>query len=445
MVDDTDTIFALSSGSGAAGVAVIRISGSAVLRVLKRMVAGRAPLPRLATLRTLRHPVSQEVLDRGLVLHMPGPGSFTGEDCLEFHVHGGRAVTRAVLAALECLDGLRPAEPGEFTRRAFDHGRLDLTNVEGLAELVAAETESQRRLALKVASGALSEIYLEMREAMLEGRALLEAQIDFSDEDDVEEIDAEPVISRIDSVRKQIATLLAGAPVGKIVREGFKVVLAGAPNAGKSSLLNQMSGRDVAIVSDEAGTTRDIIEVRMELDGQLVLLQDSAGIRRNAGSIESQGVERAQLAIRDADLVIALEAHDAPLPPWALADVTADVLHVWNKIDAAGPSSDSETKHDSLISVLSGAGIGEFLQKLAAIVRSRQAVFDSVPVHMRHARSLNEADRLLVEGRTFLRAGDWELGADCLQRATSSVDVILGRAGVEDVLDVIFSRFCIGK
>ncbi|MCB1415709.1 MAG: tRNA uridine-5-carboxymethylaminomethyl(34) synthesis GTPase MnmE, partial [Nitratireductor sp.] len=189
MVDDTDTIFALSSGSGAAGVAVIRISGSAVLRVLKRMVAGRAPLPRLATLRTLRHPVSQEVLDRGLVLHMPGPGSFTGEDCLEFHVHGGRAVTRAVLAALECLDGLRPAEPGEFTRRAFDHGRLDLTNVEGLAELVAAETESQRRLALKVASGALSEIYLEMREAMLEGRALLEAQIDFSDEDDVEEID----------------------------------------------------------------------------------------------------------------------------------------------------------------------------------------------------------------------------------------------------------------
>ncbi|MCB1475344.1 MAG: tRNA uridine-5-carboxymethylaminomethyl(34) synthesis GTPase MnmE [Rhodobiaceae bacterium] len=444
-MEDLETIFALSSGSGAAGVAVIRVSGDAVGTVLDRMVPGSAPQPRVATLRTIRDPESSEVLDQGIVLFMPGPKSFTGEDCLELHVHGGRAVTRAVLNALEKVPGLRVADAGEFTRRAFERGRMDLTSVEGLGELVAAETEAQRKLALRVASGALEKIYLDMRGDIVEARAFLESQIDFSDEDDVAEIDTGPVRQKIDSVRQRIAALLSGAPAGRVIREGFRVVLAGAPNVGKSSLLNYLAGREAAIVAVEAGTTRDIVEVRLELNGQLVLLQDVAGIREAAGAVEAEGIRRAREALLGADLVIALESADAPFPRGALDSVIGTVLKVWAKNDISAEPNDSVMKHEMSISVKSGVGLAGLTARLASAAADAAVGIDSVAVHLRHVGWLSAADMKLAGALSYLSRDEWEFGADCLRAATDELDVLLGRIGVEDVLDVIFSRFCIGK
>lgn len=442
---EAETIFALSSGSGVAGVAVIRVSGPAVRSVLAAMVSGAPPRERVATLRTIRDPESREILDRAIVLFMPGPRSFTGEDSLEFHVHGGRAVIRAVLSALGRVPGLRAAAAGEFTRRAFHRGRMDLTSVEGLGELVAAETEAQRKLALKVAGGALESIYLEMRRDIIEARALLESQIDFSDEDDVAEIESTPVRERIDSVRERISSLLAGAPAGRIIREGFRVVLAGAPNAGKSSLLNYLAGRDAAIVSVEAGTTRDVVEVRLDLDGQLVLLQDVAGIREAAGLIEGEGIDRARRAMRGADLVVALESADAPFPPGELDDLAGTVLAVWSKSDIAPIPTDSGTKYELAVSVKTGLGLPELAGRLAVLAGAAMGALDSAAVHSRHAELLQAADASLSGVLIYLKRDEWELTADCLQSAAGQLDAILGKIGVEDVLDVIFSRFCIGK
>lgn len=446
MAGDTDTIFACSSGRGAAGVAVIRVSGPAVGDILRDMVGGRGPDARMAVLRTIRHPRSGEALDRGLVIHMPAPASFTGEDCLEFHIHGGRAVVTAVLEALALVAGSRPAAAGEFTRRAFERGRLDLTAVEGLGELVAAETEAQRRLALKVSSGALETVYRALRGDILDARALLESQIDFSDEDDVAEIETEPVLALLDSAQQRISALLADAPAGRVIREGLLVVIAGAPNAGKSSLMNALSDREVAIVSQEAGTTRDVLEVRLDLAGQLVLLQDVAGIREGSGAVEAEGIARAREAVRVADLVIALSAPDAPFPEEALAERRAPVLHVWNKCDLEpfGPA-DRGMAWDLAISARTGEGVGAVVDRLSALAAEMCLAVDSVPIHMRHGKLLEAAALVLADGTDYLRHGEWDLAADCLRRAAGELDAILGISGIEDVLDAIFSRFCIGK
>ena len=298
-----DTIFALSSGHGRAGVAVIRVSGPMAGVVIERMAAPR-PKPRFAAFRTIAHPGSGEVLDQALVLWFPAPKSETGEDMAELQVHGGRAVIAGVLGAIGSIAGCRPAEPGEFARRAFENGKLDLTGIEGLADLIDAETAAQRRQALRQADGALARLYGGWRAELIEAMALLEAAIDFSDEGDVAH-DAETMArAKVAALADAIARHLDDGHRGELVRDGFQVVLAGAPNSGKSSLLNALARRDVAIVSDEAGTTRDIIEVKLDLEGLPVVVSDTAGIREAAGKVEQEGIRRALQRAKQADLVV---------------------------------------------------------------------------------------------------------------------------------------------
>ena len=309
------TIYALSSGHGRAGVAVIRVSGPAAGRALERL-AGALPKPRYAALRTLRSPAG-EVLDGALVLWLPGPRSETGEDMAELHVHGGRAVIAGVLEALGAVDGCRPAEAGEFARRSFENGKIDLTAAEALADLVDADTAAQRRQALRQAGGALARLYDGWRAALIEAQALTEAAIDFADEGDVGEKAAAGAREAVARLLPRLRAHLDDGRRGEILREGFRVAIAGPPNAGKSSLLNALARREAAIVSEEAGTTRDIIEVTLDLGGVPVILSDTAGIRAAEGRVEREGIRRAVAHARAADLVVWLT--DAASPDSAAA------------------------------------------------------------------------------------------------------------------------------
>jgi tRNA modification GTPase len=462
---DLPTIFALSSGPGRAGVAVVRISGPAACLALDRMAAPRPP-PRYAALRRIRQPLTGELLDQGLVLYFAAPASETGEDVVEFQLHGSPAVVRAVLRALASLPGYRLAEPGEFARRAFENGRMDLTAAEGLADLVDAETDAQRRQALAHASGAFGRLCDGWRAEALEARALVEAAIDFSDEADV----ADDAIDRARTIATRLLAALdrhlADANRGEIVREGFRVVLAGPPNAGKSSLLNALARRDVAIVSPEAGTTRDIIEAHLDLGGYRVVVADTAGLRETAGSIEQEGMRRALARAREADLVIWLVDAAAPvwLPPPGLA--SRPVLVVLNKADLAGtsgvrpPAPAAAPTHDAstvgltpsplspplAISALTGAGLPALIGRLAAEVALRlEDVASAVmPTQARHRAALADCRRAIAR---FLApaASEPELAAEDLRLAADALGRITGRVDAEEVLGLIFGRFCIGK
>ncbi|MCC0031284.1 MAG: tRNA uridine-5-carboxymethylaminomethyl(34) synthesis GTPase MnmE [Brucellaceae bacterium] len=301
-----DSIAALSSGALPAGIAVIRLSGPAVRQALETL-AGGLPPPHRASLRALRT-ADGSLLDTGVVIFAPGPGSFTGEDLCEFQCHGSRAVVSAILEALRGIHGVRLAEPGEFTRRAFVNGRMDLVQAEALADLLQAETEAQRRLAVANSAGAQSRLYGGWRDVLLRQRALVEAGLDFSDEGDVPDDTVAGIIDSLTKLSQSIKVHLAGSRDGEILTGGFRVVLAGPPNAGKSSLLNALAKRDAAIVSDEPGTTRDIIDVRLDLGGYLVVVSDTAGLRdEGAGKVEQIGMGRALERIQDADLVVYLE------------------------------------------------------------------------------------------------------------------------------------------
>ena len=441
------TIFALSSPPGRSGIAVIRVSGPAAGAVLDTLAAPR-PLPRMATLRRVRQALSGDVLDQALVLWLPGPKSFTGEDVAELHVHGGRAVVQAVLRAVGEVPGCRPAEAGEFTRRAFENGKLDLTMAEGLADLIDAETEAQRKQALRQARGALAELYNGWRSSLLEALALVEAAIDFSDEGDVGSSTFARAVPVVSELKAEIARHLADGRRGEILREGFNVVLAGPPNVGKSSLLNALARREAAIVSEEAGTTRDVIEVRLDLAGMPVIIGDTAGIREASGVIEREGIRRALARTREADLVLWLmdaRAPDPRLPP-ELADLADRTLWVSNKIDLQ-EGGWPETLPDDMVAVsaLTGRGIDELTQRLAAIARDRIAP-DEHPglTQERHLRNLEECQKALA---AFLDGSPWhvELRAEDLRLAANALGRLTGRVDPEQVLDQIFGRFCIGK
>ena len=348
------TIFALSTAPGRAGIAVIRMSGPKAARATKQLI-GTLPQPRRATLRTLKHPDNDEHLDQALTLWFPGPNSFTGEDLTEFHIHGGNAVIQGVLEALGSIEGLRLAEPGEFSKRAFANGKLDLTAVEGLADLIDAETQAQRRQALKQSQGALRDLYENWRKDILQALALTEAALDFSDEADVPETIANQARPLIEQTHNSISAHLNDEHRGEILREGFKVVIAGPPNVGKSSLLNTLAKRPAAIVSQEAGTTRDIIEVRLNLNGYPVIITDTAGIRHTESAIEQEGIKRTRDHAAGADLILWLEEasnkdreanleklelppHKFPDPPQQMEDKKHrkqdHILTVLNKIDS---------------------------------------------------------------------------------------------------------------
>lgn len=440
MDGDRETIFALSSGAPPAGIAIVRISGARV-RFAIETFCGSLPPARKAVLRSIRSNRSEDI-DTGLVLFFPAPHSFTGEDCGEFHIHGGRSVISALLAELGRLPGFRPAEAGEFTRRAFENGRLDLTAVEGLSDLVAAETEMQRRLALEHARGKLASLYDEWARTLTRCRALVEAGIDFADEGDVPDDVAEDIRAELGLLRIALAAHLEDAKAGAIIRDGFRVAIAGPPNAGKSSLMNALARRDVSIVSPEPGTTRDILTVTLDLGGYAVILQDLAGLRETAGAVEQEGIRRAMGAIAEADLVLLLGDHEEP-PAAGLLDMNVAIVRVGTKSDLVAPEMLSWA--DISISTVTGAGLPELvdlLKRRVAAATARSA--NTIPARLRQrgclAQALDHLDRAVRDDR--LPA---ELLAEELRAAAQSLGRITGRVDVEDLLDVIFASFCIGK
>ncbi|TPM04234.1 tRNA uridine-5-carboxymethylaminomethyl(34) synthesis GTPase MnmE [Mesorhizobium sp. B2-3-10] len=436
-----DSIVALSSGRLPAGVAVLRISGPRT-RFVVETIAGGMVMARAAVLRRFRAP-DGTVLDNGLVLFFPGPASFTGEDVAEFHVHGGRAVVARMLETIADFDGVRHAEPGEFTRRAFFNGKVDLVETEALADLVNAETEAQRRFAIQNAGGAQSALYLGWRRRLIHARAMIEAEIDFAEEDDVPGSVSDTVWSDVRSMISEIDRHIAGFHAAEIIRDGFEVVILGAPNAGKSSLFNALARRDAAIVTDEPGTTRDLLEVVLDLRGLRVRLTDTAGLREAPGKIEAIGIEKARAKADRADLLLLLEDAADPKDAGPLP-MSTPALRVGTKLDLLDRRATQDGRYEFGISVVDGTGVDGLLAEIGR--RAAEAAGDSgdvLPSRLRHVELLDAANRHLH------RAADermpQELRAEELRLAADRLGRIVGAVEVEDLLDVIFSQFCIGK
>ncbi|MGG5886801.1 tRNA uridine-5-carboxymethylaminomethyl(34) synthesis GTPase MnmE [Falsiroseomonas sp. HC035] len=436
-----DTVFARASGAGLAAVAVLRLSGPRTGQVVKRL-AGRLPQPRHASLRRLRAPDDGQVMDEALVLWFPGPGSYTGEDAAELHLHGGRAVVARVETALLAL-GCRPAEAGEFTRRAFLHGRMDLTQAEAVADLIAAETEAQRRQALRQAGGALASLYGGWSARLTRILAQQEAAIEFEMDDLPSDLPAQ-ARDAAELLRAEIAAHLADQGRGQRLRDGVSIAIIGAPNAGKSTLLNALVGRDAAIVSPTPGTTRDVVECRLELAGVPVLLADTAGLRTTLDAVEQEGVRRAALRADAADIVLAAFAGDAPpdAETLALLAKAEHVVVVGTKGDLA-PSPTLQGRVVLPTSAVTGAGLPALRAALEDLVR-RLAGLVAAPAltRARHRAALDQALARLDEAR---EAALPEVVAEGYRAALAALGRLTGRVEVEQVLDAVFRDFCIGK
>lgn len=446
-MSEDKTIYALSSGHGRAGVAVIRISGPAAGTILDAMAPPR-PKPRFAAFRRVLDPATSELIDHGLALWFPGPKSETGEDMAELQVHGGRAVIQAVFDGIAKIEDCRMARPGEFTRRAFENGKIDLTGIEGLADLIDAETAAQRRQALRQTEGALGKLYGGWRRRLVDVTALLEAAIDFSDEADVAGDAVGKARTEAESLHAEISRHLDDRHRGEVIRDGFRVVLAGLPNVGKSSLLNALARRDIAIVSEEAGTTRDVIEVKLDLEGLPIVVSDTAGLREAEGRVEQEGIRRTLGRARDADLVLWLvdaSNLDAPVP--AQLDVKADrMLVVVNKFDLLDTNVLQPLPEGAIaISALTGFGLDRLALRLTGFARARVGT-EETPV-LTQARHRQQLERCRAALSTFLSSPmeEFELRAEDLRRAVLALGRITGVVDPEEVLDAIFTRFCIGK
>lgn len=422
----------------------MRVSGPEAGAIVDAMVSPR-PENRKAALRRVRDPHSGEVLDEALVLWLAAPRTETGEDMAELHLHGSPAIVKAVLAALGQIPGCRLAEPGEFARRAFENGKLDLAQVEGLADLIEAETDAQRHQALAQMRGALSDLYEGWRRALVEACALMEAAIDFSDEGDVAGDAVEHAYGIVRELQEEIGAHLADGHRGEILRDGFRVVLAGPPNAGKSSLLNALARRDAAIVSEEAGTTRDVLEVHLDLDGLPVIVTDTAGIREAEGKVEKEGIRRALAHARQADLVLWLtDATEpaAPPPPELFQRGDNFWRAVSTKIDIPGAVPPPLA---SAISVKSGAGLPELVNLIAGAARERIGASSAPAItrvrYRQHLTTCMDSLKRFMDSPST----EHELRAEDLRQAIQAIGRITGRVDVEEVLGEIFGRFCIGK
>jgi tRNA modification GTPase len=455
------TIYALSSGRPPAAIAVVRLCGPRAGAALEKLI-GRLPKPRQAKLARVRDPANGEVIDEALALWFPGPHSETGEDMAELQLHGSPAVVAAVFDALRIIEGCRPAEAGEFTRRAFENGRLDLTAIEGLADLIAAETPAQRRQAFRQLKGLIGDRADAWWAQIISALAQVEARIDFSDEADVPEDLIGPALRVAKELRDEIAGALVQSGRGDRLRDGFVVAIAGPPNAGKSTLLNRLAQRDAAIVSAHPGTTRDAIEVHLNLDGYPVTLIDTAGIRDSADPIEQEGIRRARERVAMADLVLWLtdaSAEGTDGKGGGEGNLSAgEVWHVHNKIDRIGgngrsrselPStnkSKNEPARDFSLSALTGSGVGGLVAELS---RSAGRFFSGaeapIATRARHRRALEETIAALGRALAHGSDGSEELIAEDLRSAATALGRLTGRVDVEDLLDVIFRDFCIGK
>jgi tRNA modification GTPase len=448
MTSAHDTIFALSSGRPPAAIAVVRLSGPRAGDALKALT-GKIPDPRKAALARVRDPANGEVIDEALALWFPGPNSETGEDTAELQLHGGRAVIAAVLVALGRIEGLRMAEPGEFTRRAFENGHLDLTAVEGLADLIAAETEAQRRQAYRQLKGLLGDRAEQWRKRLVEALALVEARIDFSDEADVPEDLVGPALKIAADLDAEIAAALASASHGERLRDGLVVAIAGPPNAGKSTLFNRIVRREAAIVSPIAGTTRDVIEVHLDLGGYPVTLLDTAGMRDSADPVEQEGVRRARERAAAADLVLWVEDIAEPAftgePPKG-----PTVWTIKNKIDLGKRNNKESIEYkvsntEFYTSVINEYGFNILIEQLGRYVSE---YFGSEPAFVsreRQRKLLQSTSRFLQTAMAEGPHGREDIIAEELRLAATALGRLTGRVDVEDILEVIFRDFCIGK
>ncbi len=430
------TIFALSSGQLPSGVAIVRVSGPDTGLVLLQL-AGQIPVPRRAALRRLTASDGR-VLDTAVVLWFPGPASFTGEDCAEFQCHGGQAVVAALLKELAQIEGCRLAEAGEFSLRAFTNGKVDLTQLEALSDLIGAETETQRALAVAQAGGSQRLLYTRWRADLLRARAYIEADLDFSDEDDVPGSVVGAVIPIVTGLAAEVALHLETAAQAEIIRDGFRVVIAGPPNAGKSSLLNTLANRDVAIVTHIAGTTRDVLDVHLDIFGVKIIVSDTAGLRKTSDIIEQIGIERAHLAMARANLVLVL-SEDGPMA----LEISTPFWLVKSKCDGLEVASSG---FDFAISSHSGRGIEALMNAIGEMAQSSVGNYsDGLFVsRARHVALLRGAEKALLRFLA-LSAESVEFGAEELRIASDALGGITGVIGVEDVLGAIFSTFCIGK
>ena len=449
------TIFALSSGRPPSAIALVRVSGPQAGPALTSL-AGKMPEARLAT-RALLRDANQQPIDDAVVLWFPGPASATGEDVAEFHVHGGRAVLAALFATLSAVPDMRTAEPGEFTRRAFENGKLDLTEAEGLDDLIHADTDRQRRQALRQLKGLLGDKARDWRAQIIEASALIEAGIDFSDEADVPAELIAPALEKIKGLLTEIEEVLAAQGRSERLRDGFVVAIVGRPNVGKSTLMNALARREVAIVSPHAGTTRDIIEVHLDLDGYPVTIIDTAGIRETDDPVEQEGVRRARARAAEADLVLWLvDGPDQQPSPSELASVSMrrDEINLGggNKLDVAGGSIwvmrnkiDLAVGQEGGISALWGDGLQGLLAALVDFARISLGSDEGGLIgRARQRQLLVETASSLRRSVAIIGTGE-ELAAEELRAAAYSLGRLLGRVDVEDILDVIFREFCIGK
>jgi tRNA modification GTPase len=454
------TIFALSSGRPPSAISIVRVSGPEAGTALT-LLAGKIPVPRMAT-RALLRDGNRQPIDDAVVLWFPGPASATGEDVAEFHVHGGRAVLAALFATLSALDNMRAAEPGEFTRRAFENGKLDLTEAEGLDDLIHADTDRQRSQALRQLKGMLGDRARDWRAQIIEASALIEAGIDFSNEGDVPAELIAPALAKIKTLLGEIQQVLAEQGRGERLREGLVVAIAGPPNVGKSTLMNQLARREVAIVSPHAGTTRDIIEVQLDLDGYPVTVIDTAGIRDTDDPVEREGVRRARARAAEADLVLWLvdATHEKNLdegtaPVWVVrnkidldavgSDAAGLRIHAMNPGQRAGVVRQGQASADFAISASRGDGIQELISALVAFAQSYFGSGEGGLISRERQRKLLEETVVsLRRSASVIEQGE-ELAAEDLRIAARSLGHLLGRVDVEDLLDVIFRDFCIGK
>lgn len=432
------TIFALSSGRPPAAIAVVRLSGPRAAMAVESLAGGLPPAR--AAQRVMLRDRHGQAIDDALALWFPAPRSATGEDVAEFHIHGGRAVLEALLGALSAIEGLRPAEPGEFTRRAFENGKIDLTAAEGIDDLIHADTDRQRRQALRQMQGVLGEQAEVWRKRIIDAMALVTAAIDFADEADVPAGLLDQALDEAAALRAEIIGVLASSRHGERLREGLVVAIAGPPNAGKSTLLNRLARREAAIVSPYAGTTRDVIEVHLDLDGYPLTLLDTAGLRDTEDPVEQEGIRRARHRAEAADLVLWLTDRGEPPP-----DFPAPVWVVETKSDADSPPSAGKAARRFRISALGGEGVKDLSVALARFAEDALGATESALITRTRHRQLLEATVEALGAAAVLGDQGEELVAEELRRAADALGRLTGRIDVEDILDVIFREFCIGK
>ena len=442
------TIYALSTGPGVSGVAIVRISGPEASKAIKLLTKKDLPTPRIATLRKINNINTSELIDEGIIIWFPGPESYTGEDMAEFHVHGGKAIVLALQNELSKIENFRLAEPGEFTKIAFQNGKINLLKAEGIADLISAETEMQRLQAVKIMKGNSAEKFDNLREKLLKILSFVEAKIDFPEEDLPEE-NIQQIKKDSNEVLNQIKKILDDQKVGEIIREGFKIAIVGPTNAGKSSLLNNLSNRDVAIVSEIAGTTRDVIEAHLNIDGYPVIISDTAGIRNSKDEIEKKGIKLSLDRAEKADLkLVVVEAKSIDLSGF-LNDLLKDnAILVVNKSDLINGELDPEVKKldHVLISLKEGLNLDKLISKIKKKLKTKFIVNEDILItRERHRQHLVQCSDNL---RNFIEKNDkkdFDKGAEDLRLATRHLGMIVGKVDVEEILGSIFNDFCIGK